>query len=86
MNNKGYCYPSHRTIANELFLSESTVTRAINKLEQMFFIRKEEMVGSSNRYYLNKLEGNPYLYLTGYTNRFKRSFQPEGISKGLCKK
>lgn len=85
MNAKGYCYPSHRTIANELFMGESTVSRAISKLEQMYFIQKEEVIGSSNKYYLNKLEDNPYLYLTGVSSKFKRSFEPEGIPKGLCK-
>lgn len=85
MNDKGYCFPAYKTIANELFLSESTVTRAIKKLERMYFIRKEEVVGSSNRYYIDMLEKNPYLYLTGFTTKFKRSFQPNGIQKGLCK-
>lgn len=35
MNDKGYCFPTHGTIANGLFLSGSTVIRAIKKLERM---------------------------------------------------
>ncbi|WP_165842318.1 helix-turn-helix domain-containing protein [Paenibacillus xerothermodurans] len=85
MNDKKYCFPAYGTIAAELFIGVSTVVRAIDKLEQMYFIKKEEFIGSSNRYYIDMLEDNPYLILSGYTSHFKRSFQPIGVAKGLCK-
>ena len=46
-NRKGECYPSIKTIARDLELSDSTVKRAIKELKQKDFIQIENRTRSN---------------------------------------
>ncbi|MDP2918445.1 MAG: helix-turn-helix domain-containing protein [bacterium] len=50
--NKGYCWPSGKTMANHLGVSLKTIWRSIEILEKKGFIKIEKKEGKSNTYYL----------------------------------
>lgn len=51
-NDEGLCWPSIERVAKKSSLKKRAVQLAIRSLEEMKFIRREEVVGKGNRYWI----------------------------------
>jgi hypothetical protein len=52
-NDEGLCWPSIERVAKKSSLKKRAVQLAIRSLEEMQFIRREEVVGKGNRYWIH---------------------------------
>ena len=51
-NDDGYCWPSINQIAIKSSMTDRSVQRILRQLEDMQFIKREEVVGKGNRYWV----------------------------------
>lgn len=52
-NDEGLCWPSINRLAVKASLTTRAIQKAIRSLEQMGFIRREEVIGKGNRYWIS---------------------------------
>ena len=52
-NDEGLCWPSIERVAKKSSLKKRAVQLAIRSLEEMQFIRREEVIGKGNRYWIH---------------------------------
>ena len=52
-NDEGLCWPSIERVAKKSSLKKRAVQLAIRSLEEMQFIRREEVIGKGNKYWIN---------------------------------